>query len=99
MNSNNQKILINNEGESNSPVFINILLIGNTGAWKSKLINLILEGGNGFSTTSKNILVYKKANLALRFYDVKGLEDENKLKNYVKIIKTLIVIPINLFIV
>ena len=38
MNSNNKEILINNEGESNSPVFINILLIGNTGAWKSTLI-------------------------------------------------------------
>ena len=93
MNYNKKEILINNEGESNSPVFINILLIGNSGAGKSTLINLILEekksleGGNGFSTTSKNILVYKKANLALRFYDVKGLEDDNTLKNYVKILK------------
>ena len=73
MNSNNEEKIINNEGESDSPVFINILLIGNSGAGKSTLINLILEekksleGGNGFSTTSKNILVYKKANLALRF--------------------------------
>ena len=93
MNSNNEEKIINNEGESDSPVFINILLIGNSGAGKSTLINLILEekksleGGNGFSTTSKNILVYKKANLALRFYDVKGLEDDNTLKNYVKILK------------
>ena len=29
----------------------------------------------------------KYINLALRFYDVKGLEDENTLKNYVKILK------------
>ncbi len=93
INSNKQEVLINNEAESKSPIFINILLIGNSGSGKSTLINLILEekksleGGDGFSTTSKNILVYKKANLALRFYDVKGIEDENTLKNYVKILK------------
>ena len=46
MNSNNEEKIINNEGESDSPVFINILLIGNSGAGKSTLINLILEEKN-----------------------------------------------------
>ena len=93
INSDSQPILINNEIETASPIFINILLMGRTGSGKTTLINLILEekksleGGIGISTTSKKILVYKKSNLALRFYDVKGLEDEETLKNYVKILK------------
>ena len=93
MNSNKIEIQIKNEKESDSPVYINILLIGKTGAGKTTLINLILEekksleGGNGLSTTTKNILLYKKSSLALRFYDVKGLEDETTLNNYVKLLK------------
>ena len=31
--------------------------------------------------------MYKKSSLALRFYDVKGLEDETTLNNYVKLLK------------
>ena len=48
-----------------------------------------LEGGHGKSTTSKNILVYNKSNLAIRFYDVKGIEDKTTFKNYIKILKDL----------
>ena len=63
-----------------------------TGVGKSKLINLLLEemksieGGSGFSTTSKKILVYQKHGFPIRFYDVKGIENEETLNNYQKII-------------
>ena len=95
INSKNEEILINNEDNNQFPVFINILLLGETGSGKSTLINLLLgekkslEGGHGTSTTSKNILVYKKSNLAIRFYDVKGIEDELTFQNYIKILKEL----------
>ena len=57
-NSEGEDIIIKLE-DSNSPVNMNILLLGESGAGKSTLLNLIvgekksLEGGNGFSTTSK----------------------------------------------
>lgn len=61
---------------------MNVLLMGRSGSGKSTLINLLLdekksiEGGTGFSTTSKDIVVYKKDCIPLRFYDVKGIESE-----------------------
>jgi len=67
-------------------------LLGRSGSGKSTLINLILgenkslEGGNGFSTTSKNIIVYKKTGIPIRLYDVKGIENENSVDNYLKIL-------------
>ncbi len=39
------------------------------------------EGGIGNSTTSKDIQVYKKSGIPLRFYDVKGIENEQTVKN------------------
>ena len=75
------------------PVYINILLMGKSHSGKSTLLNLILdekksiEGGNSFSTTSKNLIVYKKSNVPIRFYDVKGIEDEHTVRNYSEILK------------
>jgi len=56
--------------------------MGRTCAGKSSLINLLLgekrsiEGWNGASTTSKNIIVYKKTGLPIRLYDAKEVEYE-----------------------
>ena len=68
-------------------------MLGRSGAGKSTLINLLLdekkslEGGTGFSTTSKNIKVYQKCEVPLRFYDAKGIENEQTIKNYIKIME------------
>lgn len=91
-NSKGDEILVKLEDDINIPVFINILLLGRSGAGKSTLLNLLLdekksiEGGTGFSTTSKNILVYHKADIPLRFYDVKGIESEETVQNYLNIL-------------
>ena len=92
MNSDKEEELIKIEDDTNITIFINILFMGRTGAGKSTLINLILgekksiEGGNGFSTTSKNIIVYKKNGVPIRLYDVKGVENEETIENYAKIL-------------
>ena len=68
-------------------------MLGRSGAGKSTLINLLSdekkspEGGTGFSTTSKNIKVYQKCGVPLRFYDAKGIENEQTIKNYIKIME------------
>ena len=46
-----------------------------------------IENGTGFSTTSKKIIVYKKKCYPIRFYDVKGIENEKTLENYDKIMR------------
>ena len=92
-NSKGEEVLIKIEDDINIAVFINVLLLGRSGAGKSTLINLLLdekksiEGGTGFSTTSKNIVVYQKTDVPLRFYDVKGIENEETVKNYSEILK------------
>ena len=92
-NSQNQEELVLIEDGKNFPVYINILLLGKSGSGKSTLINLLLdekksiEGGNGFSTTSKNIIIFKKRNKPLRFYDVKGIENKETIENYLKILE------------
>ena len=92
INSEKKEVNIKIEDDSNITVFINILFLGKSGSGKSTLINLLLgekksiEGGTGFSTTSKNIIVYKKAGVPIRFYDVKGIENEKTVDNYAKIL-------------
>ena len=92
-NSNNIEVPIKIEDDTKNAVFINILLLGRSGAGKSTLTNLLLdekksiEGGTGFSMTSKNILVYQKKDAPIRLYDVKGIENEETIKNYAKILK------------
>ena len=93
INSEGKETLIKIEEDIDIPAFINILLLGRSGVGKSTLINLLLdekkslEGGIGFSTTSKDIRVYQKSRVALRFYDAKGIENEETEKNYLKILK------------
>ena len=89
-----KKVEVENEKDYEIiPVYINILLLGKTGAGKSTLLNLILdekksfEGGSCFSSTTKNILVYKKRNVPIRFYDVKGIENDETRKNYINLLQ------------
>ena len=44
-------------------------------------------GGNLLSTTSKNILVHKKTGIPIRFYDAKGAENDESVKNYINLLK------------
>jgi GTP-binding protein EngB required for normal cell division len=92
-NSLKEEELVTIEDGGNFPVYINILLLGKSGSGKSTLINLLLdekksiEGGNGCSTTSKNIIIFKKRNKPLRLYDVKGIENQETIENYFKILE------------
>ena len=71
---------------------INVLFLGESQVGKSTILNNILEemrsleGGTGMSSTSKNILVYRKADIPLRLYDVKGIDNDESLNNYIKIL-------------
>lgn len=91
INSKNMEIPLNIEDDPNISIFVNFLVLGRTGTGKSKLINLILEemksieGGTGFSTTSKKMIVYKKRGYPIRFYDVKGIENDDTSNNYEQI--------------
>ena len=68
------------------------MFLGRSGVGKSSLINYILdekkslEGGTGFSTTSKNIIIYQKQNIPLRLYDIKGIESEESIQNQINIL-------------
>ena len=92
INSDNIEVPINIEDEMDITIFLNILLLGRSGTGKSTLINLLLEekksieGGTGFSTTTKNNIVYQKHNLPIRFYDVKGIENLETVENYLRIL-------------
>ena len=92
-NSEGKEEFISNEIEINITVYMNIIMIGESGSGKSTLINLILgekkalEGGSGLSTTSKNIIIYKKSDIPLRLYNIKGNENEETVTNYINIFK------------
>ena len=92
INSEKKKELIQLEEDTHITVYINILFLGRTGTGKSTLINLILgenksfERGNGFSATSQNLIVYKKTGIPIRLYDVKGIENESTVDNYLEIL-------------
>ena len=93
INYKNEKESVKIVEDTNITAFINILFLGKSGSGKTTLINHILgekkslEGGTGFSTTSKNIIVYKKKDVPIRLYDVKGIENEKSRDNYIQILK------------
>ena len=71
------------EGEYNS--YINIFCLGRTGCGKSTFLNKFFkekrskEGGTGKSTTSK-IIRFGIDRVPIRFYDIPGFEDKEKIK-------------------
>lgn len=95
INSENKEKLIQIEEDMDGTAFINILFLGQSGVGKSTLINLILEekksleGGTGNATTSKNFLVYKKSGVPIRLLDAKGIEKQETVDNYDKILDYL----------
>ena len=54
-----------------------------------------IEGGTGLPTTSKNVIIYQKENIPLRFYDVKGIENDKTLQNQIEILDNLLEKPKN----
>ena len=101
INSERKEMPYTNIDDSKILDYINIVLLGGTGAGKSTLINILLdekksiEGGTGLPTTSKNAIIYQKENIPLRFYDVKGIENDKTLQNQIEILDNLLEKPKN----
>ena len=101
INSERKEMPYKNIDDSKILDYINIVLLGGTGAGKSTLINILLdekksiEGGTGLPTTSKNVIIYQKENIPLRFYDVKGIENDKTLQNQIEILDNLLEKPKN----
>ena len=101
LNSERKEMPYKNIDDSKILDYINIVLLGGFGVGKSTLINILLdekksiEGGTGLPTTSKNVIIYQKENIPLRFYDVKGIENDKTLQNQIEILDNLLEKPKN----